>query len=212
MDVADMLEELDDYGFEDTETTRKVSILNKSIFDICSREPWPFLERVDTSPTVDAATGEVTISELAAVLSVVDTGTGQVLKPVRLDEFVQGRPLALAESGNPYLYYFVGETMYIWPIPSSANLQVNYVKTPTTVDDTTVEADIDIPARYHELIVVGALFRLYLMEDDAELAAGFKAQFDEKLLLMRQDAFKKQYDRPDRIFVMEDEYDEDWLI
>ena len=49
MDVQDMIDELDLYGFDDIDTNQKVLLLNEAYLDITTREPWPFLEKLITA-------------------------------------------------------------------------------------------------------------------------------------------------------------------
>ena len=70
------------------------------------------------------------------------------------------------------------------------------------------EASILIPPRYHETVLVpGTLVKLYAMEDDTELAAEFKADFNEAYFDMFNDLMSNQVDRPDHIYYTDiDEY------
>lgn len=208
MDVASMLSELDDHGFEDTLTSRKVEILNDTISDVCSRMPWPFLETTNAALTVDQSTGQVTSpTDIKQVLVLVDTTTGTSLSPERMDVMTKAYSTQLAQGGNPYLYYFIGGQLYVYPIPSAPTLTLRYLKVHPTVDQSTTEAGILLPPRHHRVLVLGTLFKLYTMEDDTELAPVFQQQYEDRIARMTEDLMRMQYDRPDRIYVT-DEYDD----
>jgi len=45
MDVSEIIDDLEDHGFEDTSEARKLAALNDTLWDVTGREPWPFLEK-----------------------------------------------------------------------------------------------------------------------------------------------------------------------
>ena len=90
-------------------------------------------------------------------------------------------------------------------IPSaSTTLRLRYLKKQAEVTYSSVEADILLPAEFHEAIVFGCLERLYDKEDDPELATRFEQHYETKLQTMRQQLLMQQYDRPQRIHVVDD--------
>lgn len=213
MDVADLLTIIDLHGFEDSEEDDKVSVLNDVLQEVCTREPWPFLETfVDFDEgDVDTA-GKVTLPgtppELASVLDIIATDSNSAsgkIRWIRRDEHYSRNPANLTQSGAPYKYFFIGNDLYLWPIPDSGNFRCTYLQVQEAIDADSLEADILLPARHHRLLAVGAIAKLHAQEDDPENAGLFQGQFDSKLMLMRQDVYKKQWDSPDSILVVDDE-------
>lgn len=214
MDVADIITIMDLHGFEDSEEDDKVSAINDALQEICTREPWPFLEiAVDIDETDVGADGLVTLDPAQqSILDIfVTDGSGGKLRWVRRDEHMERNFQNLDEAGTPYWYFFIGDGLYVWPIPgSSTAMRVTYLQLQDLLDADSVEADILLPARHHRLIALGAIVKLHAQEDDPENAALFSSQYEQKLILLRQDMFKKQWDSPDSIRVVdEDDWDYD---
>lgn len=209
MDVAAILSELDDHGFEDTSNGRKVAILNDVAGDVCSREAWPFLEATATI-SIDAETVTGLPADFRSSLALILPGNG-ILTPERLDTvtktFLVGN--ATTPTGQPYLYYFIGNTMKVWPAPDQAySAMLMYLKVHPTLAADSVESAILLPPRHHRVLVLGSLAKLYAMEDDTELAALFAAQYEQRIQTMEADLWKKQYDRTDRIV---DVWEDPWV-
>jgi hypothetical protein len=216
MDVQDIIDVLDLHGFEDVEEADKVSVINDTLQEINTREPWPFLEvmvDLDASADVDAD-GKVTVPgmtppEVASVLDIINTDDyGRSISWIRRDEHFKRNATSLDATGTPYKYFFVNNDLYLYPIPDTGNFRLTFLQVQALVDASDTEDALLLPIRHHRLVALGALYKLHSQEDDPENAALFKGQFDEKLILMRQDLFKKQWDRPDSILVVDEE---DWV-
>lgn len=210
-----MLSELNDHGFTDTSTTRKLALLQDTIWEIETEEPWPFVEAPSVNLNFDGTSDIATNMPAAfrASLRVKDLVTGRRITPLRLDAFEDQVGINHAQSGDPIYYYFEGSALKFWPIPpsSTGRLKLRYLRVSAAITDTSAESAFLIPPRHHRAIVLGALHKLYLMEDDPELAMGYKALYDEKLKRMRQDLWQQQFDRPDSILVVDpDDYDWDF--
>lgn len=212
--VADILSELSDHGFTDTSTARKLAVINDTIQDICSREPWPFLEKsinlnFDGSSNIPSNFP----SDFRAALKLVDTVTGRVLEWSRLDDFDEAIATAAAQltQGAPYSYYFVGDKLYVWPTPPVATglVRMRYLLVPADVTDTTDDTALSaiFPRRHQRVITLGALWKLYDMEDDPDIAVRFQSNFEARLQTMRQDLWRKQYDKSDTVHVIDTDID-----
>jgi len=215
MTVQEIMDILDLHGFEDIEDDDKVAVINDVLQEICTREPWPFLEvsvAIDASTDVDSATGEVDLGsnpELSSVLDIINTDDyGRGISWMRRDEHYKNAANSLDATGTPYRYFFLGDALYLYPIPTSGNFRLTYLQVQQEVDDNDTASAILLPSRHHRLIALGAIYKLHSQEDDPENAAMFQGQFENKLQLMRQDLFKKQWDRPDSILVTDEE---DWV-
>lgn len=209
--VSEMLAEMRDHGFDDLTDTRLLGFINDTYYDVVSREPWPFLEKVAV-PTVSNADGSLTApTDIKQILKLVDTTQGTRLEPMRADEFFQLNANQLALTGNPLLYYFVGAQTYVFPIPTAATLKLQYIATPAALT-TTPDSTPILPTRHHRVLVLGALVKCYMLEDDAENAAVFTNMYEQRLQQMRNDLWMRQYDRPDRIEDVDGQDWVDWLI
>lgn len=205
--VSEMLAEMRDHGFDDLTDTRLLGFINDTYYDVVSREPWPFLEK-QVVPTVSSADGSVTSpTDIDKVLKLVDTTLGVRLEPKRGDEFLQMYADLLTTTGNPLLYYFVGSQLYVYPIPTSATLKLQYLAIPAALTSTPDSTPI-LPTRHHRVLVLGSLVKCYMLEDDAENAAVFTNMYEQRIQQMRADLWMRQYDRPDSI---QDVDGNDWV-
>lgn len=213
MTLEEMYAEMDLYGFDDFETSQKLTLLNEAYFDIVTREPWPFLEKVVTftmpigeskvTNNANVTVSSAQITDLNSVLSFIDTTNDIVLTPERADVIEKSYRIP-DETGNPRLYYFVGEDLYVYPDAGGATYRLFYTKTPVAA--TNSSDAFYIPARHHSIIVYGALVKAFLVNDDPQ-AATYQNLFESRYQQMRNDLWLQQYDRTDRIHVLTDSYD-----
>lgn len=213
MDVQDILDILDLHGFEDIEDADKVAVINDVLTEINTREPWPYLEVMFDFDSGDVdVDGKVDFTSQPSLQSVLDIicldSDGRSVRWIRRDEHFKRNGANLDQTGTPYKYFFVGDSLYIWPIPTSGSYRLTYLQLQELVDSSDTEDAILLPARHHRLIALGALYKLHSQEDDPENAALFQGQFESRMQLMRQDLFKKQWDSPDSILVTDEE---DWV-
>lgn len=210
MILSDMYKEFSLYGFDDLTDAQKLLLLNESYFDIVTREPWPFLEKL-LPLSVPAGTSKITNNSFAnsptdvnSVLSLVDVTNNIVLVPERTD-VVQKNYFLDTTSTFPDRYYFVADDLFVYPATTStATYNIFYTRIP--VEATTTSDTFMIPSRHHSVILFGALVKAYLVNDDPQ-AAMFQNMFESRYQQMRNDVWMNQYDRTDRIHVLTDSYD-----
>lgn len=206
MTIDEMFTEMDLYGFEDFDDDAKLILINEAYFDIVTREAWPFMEGLTniTQPANDDALNVPT--NFQAVLSLVDSTNNIVLEPERNDVIEKNIRIGL-DSGNPTKYYFVGDTLYLYPSDNTGTTyRLYYIKSPSVLTTSSLPADILIPVRHHSIIVYGALVKAFLVNDDPQ-AAVFQNMFESRYMQMRNDVWMRQYDRPERIHVITDSHD-----
>ena len=220
MTVADIIQELADHGFGNTvPTTRQVWFINDTIWDICSRERWPFLEKsVNLTFAGGVATAANWPSDFKAALSMVNTNIGTVVQPER-QEFVDKRnALQITQAGSPIFYSFIGSggtstgdpgapgdlaVCNFWPIPlSSDTITMRYLAQHPQVTSGTIESGILIPPQHHRAISLGTIWKCLDMEDDPNLAMRYQNLYEARIESMKRDVFMRQYDRPDRVYVI----------
>jgi hypothetical protein len=210
MTLDEMYDELDLYGFDDFEDAQKLLLLNEAYFDIVTREPWPFMEKV-VSFTAPSGTTQITNqaftnspTDVSSVLSFIDTSNDLVMTPERGD-VVEKNYRVLDYTGQPETYYFVGDEMFVYPsLPQATSYRLYYLRVPTAA--TTTSDTFLIPSRHHSIIVYGALVKSFLVNDDPQ-AAAFQNAFESRYQQMRNDVWMNQYDRTERIHVVSDAYD-----
>lgn len=208
MTVQEIIDELTDHGFEDTSTAQKLRVVNDTMWDIESREPWPYLEKTvalsfdGTSPAPSDMP-----TDFKAVLWLYDNTNGVSIWPERLSTIRDRAATQITLVSDPIYYYFVGLQLRLWPIPAAATdrYQLDYIATQPELNETHVDADILIPPRHHRVIVLGSLWRLYKMEDDPENGNMFQIDYENKIMQMREDLFRRQYQRADQIFVVDED-------
>ncbi len=206
MDVPTMLDIFESYGFEtDDELTeeRKVEALNETYWDACDRNDWTFLESSATL-TFDGTGG--TPSNDPGDIGQVMTATrsaGGVLEPWRLDDFHETWHTQLSQQASPLLYYFEGDQLKVYPIPSaSETVTVKYLSIADELTATSIEADIRFPKRYHRsVLVMGTLSKLAVMQDDTDLGQAYERLYEKALAGMVDSVLKQQSQRPDFIHV-----------
>jgi hypothetical protein len=207
MNVSDMISDLDDHGFADVSSTRKVAILQDTIWQIEGIKPWPFLVATWslTFDGVNAAPSNwATLTPaFRATMRLRDMSNGRKLAPVRGEEADDRMGLQTAQGGDPQIYYFEGSNMKVWPIPPSGRtMNLRGTRWSDPISTSTLENQLLIPKYFHRgLIVNGALQRLYAMEDDTELAPVFQNYQSAAMDLATEVLFKQQYDRMDHVKV-----------
>lgn len=205
MDVSEMLTTLEAHGYDTSiEDAEKLSAINDAIWDIESREPWPFLTKsanlnfdgINPAPSNLPA-------DFKAVIWLQDLRNGVPIWPVRVETIRQNFTSTTVAVTDPQNFYFVGEQLRLWPVPpsdSSGRYLLDYLAAQTELTSTSISTDILLPPRYHRMIVDGAIVRLALMEDDEDISAFFSQRFEARIQQMKYDLFKKQHMRADQVF------------
>lgn len=203
MDVSEMITDLGDHGFTDSSTNTKLRVLQDTIWEIEGLRPWPFLE-TSINLTFDGSSGLATNfpANFRSALMLKDAGSGVRLDPLDQSDLEDIVGTQLTRVGAPVYYYSEGERLKLWPVPpSGTTVRMRYIRFSDEIAQGTLEDAILIPKRHHRVIVLGALIRLYDMEDDPELAARFQQHYESRLERMVEDLFRKQFDRPEYVRV-----------
>lgn len=209
MTVNDLMLALDDYGYEDTGTTRKVEKIQAAIWAIERREAWPFLQTsVDLTFSGNTQLPDTQPVRFRAGLRAKDLTTTTRLEAVRLEDAEDYIGVNYTTTGDPRIYYFEGGKLKVWPQPPAGRVvRFKYVQRSAPITASSTEADILIPSEHYEAILLGALMRLSVMEDDEEIAAAIAPLFEQAVAEMVADVMPEQFDRTDYIHVFDPD---DW--
>lgn len=205
MTPANMVTEINDYGFEDIASARMYAILNQALREITQQEPWPWRETSATLTFAGGSATPVSVTRLSQPLVITNPSTGRRIQPMRSEDFQKRFPANLTDAGEPELYYFDGYTIKFYPVPpSSVTLTMRYLQYQADVTSGSAESDVLLPERYHWLPIFLTLSRLYARDDDLELAQFFREDYDRLLNTMKNDLWmRSQYDRPDTVMVVD---------
>jgi hypothetical protein len=215
MTVADMMSEITDAGYGDVSATRQVSYINDTLWDLTNRERWPFREKnigLLFNGSSDVPTNWP--SDFSQVTWIYDISLGNAIFPERV-ETIRDRFASSLSSINTnnllFAYYFINKTAHFYPIPVSDNgtprYYMDYVAQQPALTSNSVETDILLPLQFHRAIVAGSLYKLAMLFDDTDIAPMYQAEYENKLMQMREELLRRQYQRPDQIFIT-DEADE----
>ena len=198
------LDTMEDYGFDDLERSTLARLIDDSHKENCLREPWPFLERQET---ITQSAGNNTVSTTATlgkILAFVNTDDEVALTPLRTDTQLKDYVYDLNETGIPTHYYFIADQLYLWPTPDgSKTLKIRFLTEPTTLTKDSDDSDILWPAKHDSVILYGALSKAYYINDDPQGAA-MQQVMEARLQIARADLWSKQFDRTDRVVVLDD--------
>ena len=209
MDVATAISILDDHGFADTSTVRKLEVLNGAMWDICSRNPWPFLEaniNLNFAGGVNVASNFP--ADFRAVSKLWRPADGFVLSKMRYDDVVESFGDNLNLVGLPQVFYPAAYTVNFYPQPAagSGTVSMQYLKRHVELQSSDVEATILLPKQFHRRVWLnGALYQLYLMEDDVDLSSSFERLFEKGLAIMVDELMTLDYE-PDYIHITDPDF------
>lgn len=217
--VATMLTDAQDHGFTDIDQAHFLTYLNHAYMMYCAREPWPFLEKLFTGNFTAAQAQQFTATtDIKQVLSLINTDKGYALVPERPETVYKNYVDSLTVPGMPSIYYVpqvnaaapMGKQVHVYPRPLTAdNVQMRYIYIPALL---TAGGDIPvIPERFHRILVFGALWQMYRLEDDPQSGDEFETMFEEGIQMARNDLWDSQYDRPDYVADIMDDYGENYL-
>jgi hypothetical protein len=207
----DWIDTMEDYGFDDLDRTTLARLLDDAHKELCLREPWPFLERQDT---ITQAVNDASVTTAAGiapsgraigkVLALVNKTDNVILEPLRTDSQMKDYVYDLDLIGVPTNYYFVGDQLFLWPTPNTTKeLRIRYLTEPTTLIENSVDSEIIWPTRHDSVVLYAALSKAYYINDDPQGAA-MQQVMEARFQVARNDLWMKQFDRPDRIVVMDD--------
>lgn len=202
--MSDWLDTMEDYGFDDIERSTLARLLDDAHKENCLREPWPFLERQETITQAGGDDTVTTTATLGKVLALVNKSDEIALTPLRNDAQMRDYVYDLDESGIPTHYYFIGDQLHLWPTPeATTTLRIRFLTEPATLTKDSDDTDIIWPSKHDSVILYGALSKAYYINDDPQGAA-MQQVMEARLQIARADLWMKQFDRTDRVVVLDD--------
>src|SRR5688572_8211000 len=123
MDVSEILAELDDHGFADTSTTRKMAEINDAYFDACSRHAWPFLMGTGTANYTNTTNTITVPADVEKIISLTNQA-GRIVRPIRAETFYRDLITAQGATGTAKYWFKAGSTYFIWPNSSSTSVGI----------------------------------------------------------------------------------------
>jgi hypothetical protein len=202
--MSDWLDTMEKYGFDDIERTMLARLVDDAHKESCLREPWPFLERQETITQAANDNTVSTTATLGKVISLVNTSDSIVLVPLRTDTQLKNSLYALDTTGVPTNYYFIGDDLYLWPTPESTKtLRIRFLTEPATLTKDSDDTAILWPSKHDSVILYGALSKAYYINDDPQGAA-MQQVMEARLQIARNDLWMKQFDRSDRLVILDD--------
>ncbi len=194
-----------DTGFDSTEI---VGYLNDTQNDVFNEYRLPFMEAVQDY-TVDINNSDISggdglPTDYTQAIDLLYTQDGQErlipYKDIReidslhadADDITAHTPAA------PQCWYFYAQTIRVYPAPDTAyTVKLRYYKSPTLLvsgDDVP-----SIPARYQELLVVGAAYRCLQVKDNYDQAGILENKYQELLQKLAVQTSQNQVGTPIQI-------------
>ena len=156
---------------------------------------WPFFE-TNASLTCVAGQRDYPLSAIgpgswSEIVSLVGSTPGVRLQLISYDQgedsFIARNPDYL---GQPRYYSVWGGGVQLWPKPDSGyTLQVRGYRKPNSWHlQDAVEVDCD--ERFHRSLIYFTVAQLYQLQEDVEMAASYRASFEEAVRLVQADIVK----------------------
>lgn len=195
MDFGELITEVAARGFNDlldgsTEEERLKRWINQATRELDDLQPWPYLH-ADKS-----GTAPLTIEDLAHVLSVSNVTTDEELGFLDERQVTAYDPKRTESGSAEYWFRSNLTTIGVYPLDTSSEIVVRYVKTTPTLSAST---DTPLsPSGYHDLIVDGATVRAYKNRDNFEAAQFVRQEWERGTTGMKHSLMKVNYDH-DRV-------------
>ncbi len=191
LDFSELIDEVNARGYDYLSDARLGRYVNQSYASVCNRGHWPFLL------TTTTGTAPLTISDLRAVLSVVDTTLDTKLYPIDRRNLIESVSTDLTITGNPTYWYQESRTVVkVYPANTTDTLSVHYVKVPALLTGTD---DHLIPEEFEDLIIDGAVIRALKDNDEYDMAATLQQFYNERLREMMDALLSRSHDNPEYI-------------
>ncbi len=169
--------------------------VNEAYREVCSLEPWPFLETASTSTTIAAGVRYFTLPTNAWKVNALWDSTNKIpLEPITnisqvFDEFPNQD-----ETGVPVLYRVRGTRVEVYPLPTTlTTYTVQYEAYP---GDLSADGDLPaLPTQYHHILSNLAVAKAYRDDGNFDAAQSYEAEAGVILEAMRRDLLAPRTER-----------------
>lgn len=196
--VTDVRNKLDDSNFD---ATLIKEFINDAQRYLVNKHRFKFME--------GTYSGDLTIDQFSYDLpsGVAEVETFRITDPANEEiditgnylnykEFDSQFPDVLADdNGEPHWWTIREGNFLVYPKPDQAyTIDIRYQKDPTAL---SADADVpDVPERYKELLVLGALVRAHKFNDNYDLAQAEQVMLEEQILDVVARTYTRQTGRP----------------
>lgn len=153
---------------------------------------WSFYED-DFSFTTTPGQGSYPLASIDATLDTVEgvEHPSWMCLPIS-HQLVQGQYAGSQVTGTPTNFSMWNDKLFLWPTPANPIVvSVRGYRKPTDWIAQGSGASPDCPEEFHPLIVVWALHRTYMQQDDMQMGQTLRSMFGEQLKVLSDD-----YTRP----------------
>lgn len=187
-------------GFNHISTTEQERWINQAYQELCEEAPWPFLE-VSTS-----GVSPLSLTDVRTILSVSDTTTQRTLWGLDRRDVVDQDP-DMNDTGSPEYFYLDDNTLTVYPANTTDTIAVRYIEVPDVLDSDSDTPDI--PTRFQELIVDGAVIKAYKAADEFDAAQMVRVEWNEGVMKMRRSLLDRNWANAGSIKIVDLE---DWSL
>lgn len=150
--------------------------------------------------TFDTVTGQrsYTFASIDPTLEVLDgvEHSSWMLLPIA-HQLAQGQYAGSSVSGTPTNFSVWADSIYLWPTPSEVRtVTVRGYRKPSDWIAGGAGATPDLPDAFHPLLVLWALHRAYLQQDDAQMGQMLRQMFNEQFRNLRNDYTQALFPEP----------------
>lgn len=112
-------------------------------------------------------------------------------------QLAQGQYAGSTVLGTPTNFSVWADSMYLWPTPSEARtITVRGYRKPTDWIARGSGATPDLPESFHPLLVLWALHRTYMQQDDMQMGQVLRQMFTEQFRNLRNDYTQALFPEP----------------
>jgi hypothetical protein len=120
--------------------------------------------------SITSGAGTMTVTPFSVSFVKDSENENRELEVTTLPELEEQYP-ALDDTGAPNRYYFTSSTtINTYPV-NSTTLKVRYVPSAATLTTSSTEADIKVPAEFHDIFIWGTLMYLNFDERDKTMSS-----------------------------------------
>lgn len=179
--VADVRKRAKDTSFDSDLITDYIQATQN---EVLQRSRFPFMEDATTAVLTISTTDYALAADVDVILSLklldTDTTPDTVFAPEYLayPTFFERFDPETATAGTPSYYTVYGNTV-MWDVPltKAYTLKVKYLKTPSIL---SIDSDVpDVPERFKEILIRGALSRVEDYRDNFDIAAIHQRKVEE---------------------------------